>query len=194
MTRRPRHLIATAIICAALVTTAAACTPDDPAPTPTPTTSTTPTSTPTPTPTPTPTLSEKDQNIADAKAAYLLYTAAFNEVMKASGAGWMEKVIAPYVSGDLRPRLVNYFQQVADQGLQQTGDKKVASLEVVSADGTVVLDACLDNSGVDVFDKSGKSVILEGFPDRLITVETVRRQDDGRWTLVDSQTDQDRPC
>jgi type V secretory pathway adhesin AidA len=190
---QPRNLIAAAILCAALVATTAACTPDDPTPSPTATTAT-PTPTPTPTPTRTPTVDARQQRIEDAKAAYVAYTAAVNDVMQNSGAGATEKIIAPYVSGDLRPRLVSYYQQVVDQGLRQTGATKIASLEVVSDDGTIVLDACLDNSGVDVVDPTGKSVLLPGFPSRLVTVETLRQQDDGRWTLVRSETDQARPC
>lgn len=191
----PRRLLVATVIAGALVAGATACTPDDPEPTPTPS-ATTPSATPTPTASPTPTLDAQQQRIEDAKAAYLAYTAAVNQVMQTAGAtGWMETVVAPYVSGDLRPRLVSYYGQVSAQQLRQTGETKVASLEATeSVEQRVVLEACLDNSGIDVVDPSGKSVLLEGFPDRLITVETMRQQDDGRWTLVASETDQARPC
>lgn len=198
---RPRHPIATAIVCAALVTTTAACTHNDPTPSPATTTATS-TPTPTPTPTPTLTLSAEQQQIEDAKATYVDYVEAINTVAIAGMSDWMEKVVAPYLAGDEREKRVSYYTQASEQGLRQTGEMTVASLTVTEYTPnpagdfheTLTFEVCLDNSAVDVVDPAGTSVLLEGFPDRLITVETMRRQEDGRWTLIASNTDQARPC
>ena len=195
---RARHLIATAVICAALVTTAAACTPEDPTPTPTATTST-PSSTPTPTPTPTPTLSEKDQNIADAKAAYETYVATRNAVEQAGMADWRAKIL-PLVGGDLRMQKINFYDQAAEQGLRQTGATTIASITVTdyaaSDQGTdqVTLEVCNDNSSVDLVDPNGASVLQPGFPPRLISTVLMQHQSDGRWTVNTATADVDRTC
>jgi len=195
---RPRHLIAAAILCTALVaTTAAACTPDDP--TPSPTTSSTSTPTTTPTPTPTPTLSEKDQNIADAKAAYELYVATRNVVEQGGMTNWREQIL-PLVGGDLRAQKVSFYEQAVEQQLRQTGATTIAALTATGytpstvGNDQVTLEVCNDNSGVDLVDPSGKSVLQPGFPPRLTSIVVMQHQGGERWTVNSASADVDRPC
>lgn len=202
MTTRRRsvtYVAAGAAVAAVILTAAVACSgggePGSTTTSPTPTRSSTATPTSSPVPSPSETPDATQLRIDDAKATYTEYTAAFNKAQQAGGGTWMEDVVAPFTSGDMRPRMVSYFEQFVAQGLRQTGASRIAALTAVEAtEQTVVLEACLDNTDVDVVDPNGASVMLEGFPARLITVETLRVQADGRWTLVDSKTDQERQC
>lgn len=139
---------------AALTATTSACTPTpDPTPSPTLTPSTSPT-----TPTTTPTLSEQDQNIADAKNAYLAYVAAYDA---AAQAGFVNRdltiAVLDMTSGAAREEIVSLQAAFEQNALVQTGDTVVRSVEATAYNEDtsgmglhgVQLRACVDLSNVD---------------------------------------------
>lgn len=178
------------------------CTSGDPDPTPTPTvTSPSPTQSPDPTPTASPTLDTQQQHIEEAKASYTTYISVSSEVEQAGMTDWQSKVM-PLVSGELRDIVQNFYEQASEQGLRQVGEPKIASMNVVEyvEDPTgagfeqVRMEVCLDNSEVDVVDPAGNSVLLEGYPDRLLHDVLMQRQNSGRWTVTRNTTLEGQTC
>lgn len=201
--RRPR-IIRGAIALLVIVAGAAGCTGntgEDPTPSPTTSVTPTPTATPTPTPTEDPAEAAKQQNIDDAKAAYENFIAVTNRVEANAMAGWQDEVMPLLGSGELRSERQSFYEQAATQGLRQVGDTKISSMTVTEyvpdPNGLnheqVRLDVCLDNSETDVVNPAGESVLLEGFPARLVIAVLMQRQDDGRWT-VNEDTTTERTC
>lgn len=150
--------------------------------------------TPAPTPTPTQTLSAKQQNIADAKAAYKSFLTMSNKVREDHMKGW--KQILTYVgSDDLRSELENFYTQAEAQKLRQVGDSKIASWTVTKyvEDATgagheqVHMDVCIDNSASDVLNPEGDSVLLKGYIQKQILTVVLQHQKDGRWTVNENK-------
>ncbi|WP_298462087.1 hypothetical protein [uncultured Cellulomonas sp.] len=198
-----RHRTTAALV--ALLTAGAltACTPDTTPPTTTPTSTTTPSQTPTPSPTPTvdPAEAAKQANIDAAIAAYEAHIDAVNRVGQAGMVGWETDVLPAIGSSDLREEIVSLYTQLSEQGVRQTGEREIASLTVTDyvEDPTgagheqVRLDVCLDNSGVDEVDAQGKSILLAGYPPRLITSVLMQRQVDF-WTISEMVTQEGQQC
>lgn len=102
------------------------------------------------------------------------------------------------------------FKKEREQGLHQTGETKVATLEVQSVNldnsdpkagkvPTVQIDVCLDVSNVDVIDKSGKSVISPDRPDTgwiqyLVSNYQWDTDPDGGWRVASGQDIERTPC
>ena len=188
-TTRARMLI-TALAATTLAVPLAACTPtDDPTPTPPPTVS----ESATPTPTTTPTLSERDQNIADARAAYLDFVAADDA---AAQTGFLDRDLAiaalSLTSGDAREAMVSRQAAFEQHGIVQTGSTVVKSLEATDYTEdpgelgmhSVKLRACVDPSDVDTL-RDGESTQPSDqyVGPRIVYVEVLRQP--GAW-LVDT--------
>jgi hypothetical protein len=104
----------------------------------------------------------------------------------------------------------NLFKKERKQGLHQTGETKVAKVEVQSVNldnsdpmagkvPTVQIDLCFDVSGVDVIDKDGKSVISPDRPDTgwiqfLVSNYQWDTDPDGSWRVASSQDIERTPC
>ena len=102
------------------------------------------------------------------------------------------------------------FKKERKQGLHQTGETKIAELEVQSVNldnsdpkagkvPTVQIDVCLDVSGVDVIDKDGKSVISPDRPDTgwiqyLVSNYQWDTDPDGGWRVASGQDIERTPC
>lgn len=102
------------------------------------------------------------------------------------------------------------FKKERKQGLHQTGETKIAKLEVQSVNldnsdpksgkvPTVQIDVCLDVSGVDVIDRDGKSVISPDRPDTgwiqyLVSNYQWDTDPDGGWRLASGQDIERTPC
>lgn len=158
---------------------------------------------PSPTPTVDPAQALQDQNTADAIAAFEAHIAAADRVGQAGMVGWETEVLSTIGSGELREETVSLYTQLIEQGVRQTGDTEISSIVVTDyvADPTgagheqVRLDACLDISKAEMVNSGGESVLLEGFPTRLITTVLMQHQGPGGyWTVNESVTDQERPC
>lgn len=199
--RRPLFLtigIAAALLIALGIFLVACTGGDDPDPTPTTPTPTETTPEPTPTePTPEDSAEAARQEAIDAaKARYTEFIAIRNEVDQAGGAGGYEAIVGFLGTPDLMQTYEAIYTQWSEQGLRQTGERKVASVEVTDFQGdptvegqtlAATLKVCLDNTGVDVVDPSGKSVLLEGYPPRLIQDVQMQTQEDGRWTITKNE-------
>lgn len=102
------------------------------------------------------------------------------------------------------------FKKERKQGLHQTGETKIAELEVQSVNldnsdpkagkvPTVQIDVCLDVSGVDVIDKDGKSVISPDRPDTgwiqyLVSNYQWDTDPNGGWRVASGHDIERTPC
>lgn len=199
--RRPLLLtigIAAALLIALGIFLVACTGGDDPDPTPPP--SPTPTET-TPEPTPTETTPDdpveaaRQEAIDAAKARYTDFIAVRNEVDQAGGAGGYEAVLPFLGTPDLMQTYESIYAQWAEQQLRQTGERSVAAIKVTDLQGDPTagqiliadLEICLDNTGVDVVNPAGESVLLEGYPARLLQDVRMQTQEDGRWTIIKNE-------
>lgn len=104
----------------------------------------------------------------------------------------------------------NLFKKERKQGLHQTGETKVAKLDVKSVNldnsdpkvgrvPTVQIDLCFDVSGVDVIDKNGKSVVSPDRPDTgwirfLVSNYQWDKDPEDGWRVASSQDIERTPC
>lgn len=102
------------------------------------------------------------------------------------------------------------FTTERNQGLHQIGDTKIATIEVQSVNldnsdpaagkvPTVTIDVCYDVTGVDIVDKSGKSVVKPGRPNTgwiqyLVSNYQWARDPNGGWRVASSQDIERTPC
>ena len=102
------------------------------------------------------------------------------------------------------------FKKERAQGLRQTGETKVAKLEVQSVNldnsdpklgkvPTVQIDVCLDVSDVDVVDKNGKSVVSPDRPDTgwiqyLVSNYQWDTDPSGGWRVASGKDIERTPC
>lgn len=104
----------------------------------------------------------------------------------------------------------NLFKRERKDGLRQTGDTKIAELEVqaVSLDNsdpsagkapTVQIDVCFDVSGVDLINANGESVVSGDRPDAgwiryLVSNYEWDSDPAGTWRVASSQDIKRSPC
>ena len=180
-----------------------ACTTGSPAPAPSTPAPTTAPSSPLPTPTATPSL---DAAAAKKKAAVDAATTTLTTFIDRSNAvgqaGYDDaSSLSGSLGGDLRSRMKDLYDQRRTSGIRQTGDSKIESVEVAKYEpgagsgvqGTVVLDACVDNSSMDVVLPDGSSRLDPDYPRRLVVTYTLR-DTDGHWTVDDVTSDAERTC
>lgn len=178
---------------------------NDPEATPTPTSSS---SSPAPiTTSPTP---QSDSEIASEAASAVLrqYYDVRNELRQDPSKS-LSRLDDVAVSTELAAQK-NLFTKERKQGLHQTGETKVAKLDVTSVNldnsdpkvgkvPTVQIDLCFDVSGVDVIDKNGKSVISPDRPDTgwirfLVSNYQWDNDPEGGWRVASSQDIERTPC
>ena len=177
---------------------------NDPEATPTPTSSS---SSPAPTTSPTP---QSDSEIASEAASAVLrqYYDVRNELRQDPSKS-LSRLDDVAVSTELAAQR-NLFTKERKQGLHQTGETKVAKLDVTSVNldnsdpkvgkvPTVQIDLCFDVSGVDVIDKNGKSVISPDRPDTgwirfLVSNYQWDNDPEGGWRVASSQDIGRTPC
>lgn len=197
----PRTLRVTVAVLtlAALTATTSACTPT---PEPTPSATTTPT-TSTTTPTTTPSLSEQDQNIADAKNAYLAWVAAYDAAAQAGfvDRGLFEALLSLTGAGDARTDIVSTQATFEEFGLRQTGETVVKSIvatgyqEDASGAGMdgASFRACVDLSAVDFVYSDGTSSSSGDYRGpRNVYVSTLK-QDSG-WVVQRAEARPEERC
>jgi hypothetical protein len=128
----------------------------------------------------------QDVAAAEATARYREYLRVSDEIGQ---NGYTSS--APYDAVTVDPERTNVelaFRTIGrNEGARQIGDVVVASLEVTSVDlevgpgsyPKVVLEACLDVSGVDVIDSTGKSLVTADRLDRSASTVTLYRYEPG---------------
>jgi len=196
-THRPTRAVLAAVAVAALTTTAAACTP-----TPTPTPTATTMATASPSSTPTVTVSEQDQNIADAKAAYLAYIAAYDA---AAQAGFVNRdltiAVLDLTSGDAREEIVSLQAAFEQNALAQTGVTVVRSIEATDYNEDtsgmglhgVKLRACVDLSGVDTVRDGVSTQPADQYTGpRLVYVQMIRQP--SGWAVHETDPRPEERC
>lgn len=184
------------------------CTPDE-EPTPSETTTSvteepsTETASPTPTPTPTeaPPLTPEEVNVEAAKQTVITYTAAVDAVGTASFADWQVQLSAFWGTPEVWEPNIENFSNAAAAGLYSEGLTKVSSFDVreytpdpsQSGHERVILEYCVDNSGVTVFQADG-TPLARTLPPRYVYSSTLARQDSGLWTFASLESFSDRTC
>jgi hypothetical protein len=104
----------------------------------------------------------------------------------------------------------NLFKNERKQGLHQTGETKIAKLQVQSVNldnsdpkagkvPAIQIDVCFDVSGVDLLDENGKSVVSQDRPDTGWIRYSVANYEwdsdpDGAWRVASSQDIERTPC
>jgi len=198
MTANPHRALLAALAATALAATLTACTTrNDPLP-PTPS----PTVVRTTTPTPTATLSEQDQNIADAKNAYLAYIAAYDA---AAQAGFVNRdltiAVLDLTSGDAREEIVSLQAAFEQNALAQTGVTVVRSIEATDYNEDtsgmglhgVKLRACVDLSGVDTVRDGVSTQPADQYTGpRLVYVQMIRQP--SGWAVHETDPRPEERC
>lgn len=149
-------------------------------------------------PSPTPTLTQEQQDITDAKAAYVNFYAMFDEVAQDHFHGWDAK-LRPLASGSSLEDARQYILGNEAEGNYQEGQTKVGSMTATyHSDPTgqgmeqVDLHGCVDSSATKLIGPSG-NVITDNGEGRWITDVTMQHWQD-RWTVDESHIHRDSPC
>ena len=178
-----------------------------PAPSPTSTSPSSPSESPSPTTTRSP-ASESEEAAADAEAVVRDYYAVVDELRSdpASDLVGLDAVASSIALSSLQ-RMV---ERERGDGWHQTGRTKIVTIDLqgvelnnTDADGAVaplvLLDVCIDVSGVDVLDANGSSVAAAGHPttgwERQTVINHDRENDPvGGWRVSTSETLGRQPC
>lgn len=173
-----------ALVCAVLVLTSACqTTTTPPSPSPVGSRSVTPSAvvtTPTPTPTPTPTLRPPELSVRG-------FWATVDELRAATDAPPEISKLNVYGRGPAFEAWSNILMQGYGRGEHQVGKSSiVSSSSKPGATATqYVVTVCVDTTGVDIVDKSGKSVKSPEAVARNTAVHTVEQDaKDGRWYVM----------
>lgn len=162
--------------------------------------------TPTATETPPPSQSEVASQAADAKVR------EYYEVRDQLGLDYstplrLLRKVATSIELTAQQRL---FKKERSQGLVQTGQTRVAELQVQSVDldnsnpkagrvPTVQVDVCYDVSGVDVVDEDGKSIVSPDRPETgwiryFVSNYEWANDPSGAWRVATSKSLERTPC
>lgn len=120
---------------------------------------------PSPEPTSTPVFASDEEALAAAEAAYREYEAEVDRSLSTYDQDGLPKV----ATGDALSAAIKAATDLEKRGQRQTGTSTIDSLSLVAGgaeDESVQIYACLDVSGTDLVDGSGKSVVPSGRPTR----------------------------
>ncbi|RHA39806.1 hypothetical protein D1825_11245 [Cellulomonas rhizosphaerae] len=146
-----------------------------------------------------PAAAAQKQNVDDARAAL----ATFNDLTNSTAqAGYDAEPLSPMMTGELRPAVIVAYRDYAERKLKQTGTSTIDAVTMVKYEPgpagagkeRVTLDACRDNSGIDVVTPDGKSAISDEGPDRFVVTYVAAHQEDDRWTFDSATPDRERAC
>lgn len=179
-----RSTAASALLSAVLMLTVAACDTEAPSP---PTSGTTTTRTPasaTSSPTPTPTSSPTPTDDAGrAVAAVVAYWAAIDAA--STNPKTKLETLASVARGQALAQWQTTIASDRAKSLTQVGQSQVVDGSATKQGGKFQVVACVDVSAVDVVDASGKSVVVEGRPDRQRYTYTVQKVSSGFYVTED---------
>jgi hypothetical protein len=199
-TTRQRLVATTATVALTLLATSCTGTPE-PTPAPSPTEAS-PSTEPTPEPEPSETVNEeqaaREANIDAAEARYMDYQAAATAALTGGGGFDAFTDVRPFLGSDER---ITWWRSITEQyeenEYKQVGEREVIAMEAVDYSGDplndegtqeITFEVCLDSSAVDVLASDGSSVIWGEEPERLVDDVVMRRQTDGRWTVMVDET------
>lgn len=120
--------------------------------------------TPTPTPSAAPVFASDEEALAAAEESYRAYLAALDQALTTFETAPLEGVAA----GTALKEALESVEGFESEGKVLTGVSTIDTTSLVRAepDGTVYMYACLDVSGTDVVDASGRSTVEAGRPIR----------------------------
>jgi hypothetical protein len=142
------------------------------------------------------------QNIADAKARLVEYYETTAAVANSGYKDWESKLLPFWGNPDIWGPTGDAFEQLANEGRYTTGAAEVVTSKVTqyrpneNQFESVELEACIDFSGVENFDKDGDRIDRqEGAPSRYMFSYLVRHQGpDTAWTINVETPHPERAC
>lgn len=190
MTSRSRARATAAVVTLAASVLTSGC--SDPAPTPSLSTRTTATSSSTTTTTTSPpSLSPAEKDLKAAADTIGRYWKVVDEL--AADPKKSLNLVATVARGQAADQSRIEVGTIQAQGWRQVGESVVASSKASTKDGkTFSVVACVDVSKVNVVDKSGKSVLRAGRPERQQYTYAVEKASQGFFVTID--TLKGKPC
>lgn len=143
------------------------------------------------TPTPTKPLSPEEQDLRSAEESITAYWKVIDEA--ASNPNQNLKVLARVARSQALAQWQSTLSEYQAKEWKQVGLSAVRDAEAATKDGkTFTVRACLDVSGLDVVDGSGKSVVAANRPAQQEYTYTVQKAPEGFFVIEDSLKGQ--PC
>ena len=143
------------------------------------------------TPTPTKSLSPEEQDLRSAEGAITQYWEVIDEA--ASIPDQNLNVLATVARSQALAQWQSTLSEYRAKEWKQVGLSVVRDAEAATKDGkTFTVRACLDVSGLDVIDGSGKSVVAANRPAQQEYTYTVQQAPEGFFVIEDSLKGQ--PC
>jgi hypothetical protein len=148
-----------------------------------------------------PSLTAAEQAAVDqAWTAYLRLNAIYLKAAQSGVYDWnadpAKRPMYPYAGGPYMSALERDLDLMREQGFIRKGTSQVVLRRVVSVSPTsIVVEACVDDSGTDTVDKrTGKSVVKAGQNRRYPVTMRAGLYPDTRWRWVEAQADRAASC
>lgn len=103
--------------------------------------------------------------------------------------------VSDVATGSYLESAIALVAQYEDEDLRQVGNVKIEDVTVVqeTADGKILVEACIDSSNVKILDENGKNARGKGNIDRARTIFTLT-QLGGEWLIEDESFAEDLAC
>lgn len=148
-----------------------------------------------------PSLAPADQAVVDtAWTGFLRLNSIYLKAAQTGVYPWDDDVtkrpLYAYAGGPYMSALERDLDMMREAGLVRVGTPKLTLRRVVSVSPTsVVVEACVDDSGTDTVQKStGKSVVKAGQNQRYPVTLRAGLYPDNRWRWVDSHAERSSSC
>lgn len=143
------------------------------------------TTTPPTTATTTPTVTPEDHAEAAAWQAYLKYAKVREDLSRSPDIQKANRLAVQVAVPPESAYLVVGITQYVERGQRLTGRKAISTKTGANVRSLreVVFDVCLDNTAIDVVDKTGKSVVLPDHPKKVAVTITLK-QVKGTWYVA----------
>ena len=150
---------------------------------------------------PPPSLSAVDQSAVDgAWSGFLKLNGVYLTAAQTGVYAWNDDVtkrpLYAYAGGSYMSALERDLDLMREAGLIRVGTPKVSLRRVVSVSPTsVVVEACVDDSGTDTVQKAtGKSVVKAGQNQRYPVTLRAGLYPDNKWRWVESRAERNSSC
>jgi hypothetical protein len=149
---------------------------------------------------PSPLSAERQATVDTAWAAFLKLNEIYVKAGQTGVYDWNDdrtkRPMYPYAGGRYMAALERDLDLMRGQGLVRTGEPKLAMRRVVSvSDTSIVVEACVDDSGTDTIQKtSRKSVAVAGQNRKYPVTLRAGLFADGRWRWVESAASRSASC
>jgi hypothetical protein len=140
----------------------------------------------------------KEERIAAAQEWYEGYVEISTTYYKKGEDPFWELADNGYIGQEIKTTLQAYGKEFTEKKFKQVGDTVVASYSNAKYEGDplnddvtghrVTMDACIDNTGMDVVKPDGSSTLNQDFPKKVIVTIVMQGQPAGNWALVKNES------